>query len=547
MIRDRSEELHTFHARHFATEPENGRAFANGQANGHRSELTDEEVIRLARSARNAPKFETLWSGDVSGYPSHSEADQALVSLLAFYTQDEEQLERLCRRSGLCRQKWTNRPGYRRSTIEKALSNLTETYTPDDGARMVVGGNGHASSLSLRYIGNDSDDTAKVVLFSDLEEPKPREFLVEDVVPTKYATVVHGGGGSAKSILAMSLGMVVAGGVDEWLGLKVHGEGHVLFLDFELDTEEQHRRVRDLAAGLAMPVSEKLGYLSALGMSTREAFELALKFCKERSAVLLLLDSLGPAMLGDVETAKDVIRFHNEYIAPFRAAGVTVVIVDHQGKLQAGESYQQKSSFGSAYKEHLVRSVLQVEAQDRDRDAGTLAVRIRQKKSSFGPRRDPFDVKLTFGSNRIEAKVAELDDTELATEGTLNADDRVVHALKDASAYPDELAETTGLALGTVKNCLTRLKRVGKVEYTGELRGQTKQVQLVSSPSLLYRNSDSDDDSENESSPRLTAEEAERVERLVREGIAEHLARKQVLGKKGGHPPTCLCEGCLPA
>ena len=103
-------------------------------------------------------------------------------------------------------------------------------------------------------------------------------FLVENVVPASYATVIHGGGGSAKSVLVMLLGMAVAGGTDEWLGLKVHGSGHVLFLDFELDTEEQHRRVRDLAAGLDIPVSEKLGYLSALGMGTREAFKLALKY-----------------------------------------------------------------------------------------------------------------------------------------------------------------------------------------------------------------------------------------------------------------------------
>src|SRR5215208_6852151 len=113
-------------------------------ANGHHSKLTDEEVISLARSAKNAAKFEALWQGDISGYASHSEADQALVSLLAFYTQDENQLDSLYRQSALCREKWLKRSDYRRSTIDKALSNLTETYTPsDDGARMVVG-NGHA-------------------------------------------------------------------------------------------------------------------------------------------------------------------------------------------------------------------------------------------------------------------------------------------------------------------------------------------------------------------------------------------------------------------
>ena len=78
----------------------------------------------------NATKFEALWTGDTTGYASHSEADQALISLLAFYTQDEGQLDSLYRRSALCREKWIKRPGYRRSTIEKALSGLTHTYAP---------------------------------------------------------------------------------------------------------------------------------------------------------------------------------------------------------------------------------------------------------------------------------------------------------------------------------------------------------------------------------------------------------------------------------
>jgi primase-polymerase (primpol)-like protein len=142
VIRDRSEELHTFHARHFA-EPVGEDLVST---HSHRSELTDEEVEQLARGARNSAKFEALKSGDISGYVSHSEVDQAYVSLLAFYTQDEEQLDRLYRRSGLCRQKWLDRPDYRHRTLTHALSNLRETYTPDDGARMVVGGNANLVS-----------------------------------------------------------------------------------------------------------------------------------------------------------------------------------------------------------------------------------------------------------------------------------------------------------------------------------------------------------------------------------------------------------------
>jgi hypothetical protein len=145
-----------------------------------------------------------------------------------------------------------------------------------------------------------------------------------------------------------------------------------------------------------------------------------------------------------------------------------VVIIDHQGKLQAGESYQQKTSFGSVYKELLVRSVIQVEARDRNREAGTVTITLQPKKASFGALRNPFAARLTFKEEKITAEAVELDETELATEGTLNADDRVKLALRSGPAYSDELANRTELALGTVQNSITRLKKRGGVEPTGD-------------------------------------------------------------------------------
>ncbi len=95
--------------------------------------LDDERVLDLIRQARNAEKFERLWSGDTSAYGSQSEADLALVAMLAFYTQDPQQLDRLFRRSRLFRSKWDERrrqTTYGALTIQYALDGLSETYTP---------------------------------------------------------------------------------------------------------------------------------------------------------------------------------------------------------------------------------------------------------------------------------------------------------------------------------------------------------------------------------------------------------------------------------
>lgn len=87
----------------------------------------DDVLIRRARQADNGEKFCRLFDcGDESGYPSRSEAVQALLSMLAFYTRDRTQIERVASRSHLCGayEKW-DRPDFRDASIGKALAFVT--------------------------------------------------------------------------------------------------------------------------------------------------------------------------------------------------------------------------------------------------------------------------------------------------------------------------------------------------------------------------------------------------------------------------------------
>jgi len=99
-----------------------------------RSYLTDDAVLAKAMAAKNGEAFRRLWEGDTSGYASHSEADMALCSMLAFWCGwDTEQMDRLFRRSGLYRDKW-DRPQsgstYGALTLAKAATDAHEIYTP---------------------------------------------------------------------------------------------------------------------------------------------------------------------------------------------------------------------------------------------------------------------------------------------------------------------------------------------------------------------------------------------------------------------------------
>jgi primase-polymerase (primpol)-like protein len=132
-VNERQKAIDKLHAQLFRPSASNVSA-ANLPTNTNPSCLSDEEIIRKAKAAKNGDKFGRLWAGDISAYASHSEGDLALCSLLAFWTgPDFNRIDRLFRESKLFRPKW-EREDYRRGVISKALQERTEFYSPRSAA-----------------------------------------------------------------------------------------------------------------------------------------------------------------------------------------------------------------------------------------------------------------------------------------------------------------------------------------------------------------------------------------------------------------------------
>ena len=132
---DRPEELKQLLER-YMTRPNGNMGVVNPAGNAINAEnsLSDDDLIRRAMNSKNGDAFARLWRGDISGYPSQSEADQSLCSRLAFWTgRDAGRMDALFRRSGLMRQKW-DRPQsgstYGQITIRNAIRHCSEIYTP---------------------------------------------------------------------------------------------------------------------------------------------------------------------------------------------------------------------------------------------------------------------------------------------------------------------------------------------------------------------------------------------------------------------------------
>lgn len=103
------------------------------------SYLTDEQVMQHALKSESGEKFKALYNGQWEElYDSQSDADMALVSMLAFWCGNvEEQIDCIFRSSGLMREKWERRTGdstYGQITIRNAVSSNSTIYTPINDA-----------------------------------------------------------------------------------------------------------------------------------------------------------------------------------------------------------------------------------------------------------------------------------------------------------------------------------------------------------------------------------------------------------------------------
>jgi putative DNA primase/helicase len=129
-INDRQQELMALYERSFPksevrSRPEQART------------LADEELLERAFRAKNGRKVRDLYDGKWENYyRTQSEADAALCSLVGFYSQSAEQVDRLFRRSGLFREKWdevhfADGSTYGEKTVDRALKQVSRTFAAE--------------------------------------------------------------------------------------------------------------------------------------------------------------------------------------------------------------------------------------------------------------------------------------------------------------------------------------------------------------------------------------------------------------------------------
>ena len=382
------------------------------------STLTDAEVVRLAENAKNGAEFSVVYRGG-GQFKSGSERDLSLASRLAFWTQDEAQIERIMRGSGCIREKWDKHRTYLLDTIRKALSGLTETYTAP----------GEAAPFRVKSSAGEVEATASPQPPSrpgrferiDLGEPiesgiEPPEMLVPEELYAGRVHCIYSAGGTGKTFKAL------------YLVKKVVDQGKpVLLLDLENGVRIISERLRDLGAE-ADQVRHHLYYypFPSMPLSDEASAEFE-ELLEEIKPALVVIDSwincISAAGL-DENSSTDIARWTDAYPQRARVRGVAVLLLDHVPK-------EGNTARGSGRKLDYVDAMWELRnPQKFDRETvGRIDMHLRKDREGWLPRTLTFSVGAGedgFIFKRSLGTVESVDDVT----GLLPSDRKTLEALQ---------------------------------------------------------------------------------------------------------------------
>ncbi|MFA5990243.1 MAG: AAA family ATPase [Sphingomonas sp.] len=195
--------------------------------NGFNSpQVESDDVVRQRMfAAKNGEKAHDLWSGDwQKHYSSQSEADFALVNIVAFYTDNREQCARVFNASALgARNKQTSVGGvpYVEHMVAKAFS---EKLPRLDHSAVI-------NQLQALTTAERKPGRFNIMTGAELRAILPSSDAIKGILPGEGLVVGYGPSSSAKTFLFKDMGAHIAEG-REWWGRRTK-QRRVLYLALE--------------------------------------------------------------------------------------------------------------------------------------------------------------------------------------------------------------------------------------------------------------------------------------------------------------------------
>ena len=295
--------------------------------------LNDLALLNMARNSKNGARFIALFDhGDITGYPSQSEADLALVNDLCYWANGDPQIiDRLFRRSALFREKWNvihaKGKTYGQLTIEKALQTFTP-YAPKSNAEPQIF---QAKPDILKPQEKKPAPALEFYSAADLQNdttPEP-EFIVKDILPPGL-TVFAASPKMGKSFLMLSMAAAIAQGLPFWG--KETKAGSVLYCDIESNKHRIKKRLQ--AMGITPPhglfITHRTQQLDSGLLDQISGF-----LSSHADTRAVIIDTLG-RVKGASRSRTDAYTADSQILGPLQTfaleKGIAIIAVTHMRK-----------------------------------------------------------------------------------------------------------------------------------------------------------------------------------------------------------------------
>lgn len=204
--------------------------------------LSDREILDKAIHAANGALFDRLYyGGDIGGHASHSEADLALMNLLAYWTnRDAARMIQLFKASALYRTKKEKSGGdkYLMTTAEKAIEGCNITYAEQRAQKT------EAATVRAAAPQEEPQETAAITtaqaVDAFLEKAQSRAF---EPIPTGYKSIdLAIGGGFIRQTIVL-LGAAPGAGKTIFAqqvceNIAKEGKANVVYYNLEMSAEQ---------------------------------------------------------------------------------------------------------------------------------------------------------------------------------------------------------------------------------------------------------------------------------------------------------------------
>lgn len=475
-IEDRTEEILVLHREWFGDEPGASAAPVWTPAPGP---LLPQDEVLVERLREKDARFDLLWAGTWEGvlgtngepYPSQSEADLALCSIVANAGADQPQVDRIFRHSGLMREKWDQGAG--RRTIDRAFRDFEES------SPTIAGGSAPPIALAAGPAGGRVFEGLGDFLAQEMPAP---DVLIEDVLTDDGSGFIGGEEKLGKTFYALAEACALSTGSELAGRFSVPERRRVLFIEEEDSQRRAQRRLKAILRGIGVNTDDVV-VRSELNnwfrLSVWQGFKLdkpewirrlETEICEFRPAVVYL-DVLRKLTTADMNKAVEVVPMLEALDGLRRKYGTVFRVLHHYRKSQGQRSGRGSQEMGgsyvlgawaeqSVYLEPIGRKGKGVSFTIQSKDlppGGPMAFKVE----SEGPRHDPIRIFLTVEDQEIEQGTKERNPDKV-----LKALETVKHTPSPdgAGATLDALAEETKLSKDATKRALVALRREGLVK-----------------------------------------------------------------------------------